>query len=162
MEVTKQHLNKQLNEVQQLLWSGALDEVDKAHNIIADLIKDIDTPQAQARVNLPNLQTSFTKNILRTFKIFSRFMDKPSNLHIQREYNRYMSPHEFSRGRTSRYSSHPNFVYTVPGKTEAKVERFVIKVLRSLFKFPPRRHKSQYSQTLRSGKKIPDLYKLLP
>ena len=61
MEMTKQHLNKQLNEVQQLLWSGALDEVDKAHNIIADLIKDIDTPQAQARVNLPNLQTSFTK-----------------------------------------------------------------------------------------------------
>ena len=69
-------------------------------------------------------------------------MDKPSNLYIQREYNRYMSPHEFSRGRTSRYSNHPNFVYTVPGKTEAKVERFLIKVLRSLFKFPPRRHKS--------------------
>lgn len=61
MEVTKQHLNKQLTEVQQLLWSGAMDEVDKAHNIIADLIKDIAIPQAQARVNLPNLQTSFTK-----------------------------------------------------------------------------------------------------
>lgn len=44
MEVTKQHLNKQLTEVQQLLWSGALDEVDKAHNIIADLIKDIAIP----------------------------------------------------------------------------------------------------------------------
>ena len=44
MEMTKQHLNKQLTEVQQLLWSGALDEVDKAHNIIVDLIKDIDTP----------------------------------------------------------------------------------------------------------------------
>ena len=44
MKVTKQHLNKQLNEVQQLLWSGALDEVDKAHNIIVDLIKDVATP----------------------------------------------------------------------------------------------------------------------
>jgi hypothetical protein len=44
MEMTKQHLNKQLTEVQQLLWSGALDEVDKAHNIIVDLIKDITIP----------------------------------------------------------------------------------------------------------------------
>ena len=44
MEMTKQYLNKQLTEVQQLLWSGALDEVDKAHNIIVDLIKDIDIP----------------------------------------------------------------------------------------------------------------------
>ena len=41
MEVTKEHLNKQLTEVQQLLWSGSLHEVDQAHNIIACLIKDI-------------------------------------------------------------------------------------------------------------------------
>jgi hypothetical protein len=52
-----------------------------------------------------------------------------------------MSPHEFSRGPIDRYSSHPNFAYTVPGKAEAKVERFVIKVLRSLFK-SRRRNKS--------------------
>jgi hypothetical protein len=44
MEVTKEHLNKQLTEVQQLLWSGSLHEVDQAHNIIVNLIKDIATP----------------------------------------------------------------------------------------------------------------------
>ena len=54
-----------------------------------------------------------------------------------------MSPRNYkSRDRIDRYVNHPNFIYTVPGKTEAKVERFVIKVLRSLIKFPPRRHKS--------------------
>jgi hypothetical protein len=41
MEITKEHLSKQLTDAQELLWSGSLHEVDQAHNIIACLIKDI-------------------------------------------------------------------------------------------------------------------------
>lgn len=53
-----------------------------------------------------------------------------------------MSPRNYkSRDRIERYVNHPNFVNTAPGSVEIKVERFIIKVLRSLFKFPPR-HKS--------------------
>ena len=54
-----------------------------------------------------------------------------------------MSPRNYhSKNRIDRYDNHPNFIYTAPGSAEIKVERFVIRVLRSLFKFPPRRHKS--------------------
>ena len=54
-----------------------------------------------------------------------------------------MSPRNYkSRDRIDRYVNHPNFINTVEHSTEIKVERFVIKVLRSLFKFPPRRRKS--------------------
>jgi hypothetical protein len=53
-----------------------------------------------------------------------------------------MSPRNYkSRDRIERYVNHPNFIYTAPGKAEIKVERFVIKVLRSLFK-SRRRNKS--------------------
>ena len=40
MEMSNEYLDKQLLEAQQLLWSGSLHEVDQAHNIIANLIKD--------------------------------------------------------------------------------------------------------------------------
>jgi len=40
MEMTKEYLDTQLIEAQRLLWSGSLHEVDQAHNIIANIIKD--------------------------------------------------------------------------------------------------------------------------
>jgi hypothetical protein len=41
MTLTSQYLDTQLLKTQQLLWSGSLHEVDEAHNIIVDLIKDL-------------------------------------------------------------------------------------------------------------------------
>lgn len=41
MELTKEYINDQLYKAQQLLWSGSLDENDQAHNIVANLIKDL-------------------------------------------------------------------------------------------------------------------------
>jgi hypothetical protein len=40
MTLTDEYLDTQLLKAQQLLWSGSLHEVDEAHNIIVDLIKD--------------------------------------------------------------------------------------------------------------------------
>ena len=40
MTMTNEYLDAQLLKAQQLLWSGSLHEVDEAHNIIAELIKD--------------------------------------------------------------------------------------------------------------------------
>jgi tetrahydromethanopterin S-methyltransferase subunit A len=42
MEVTKSHINNQLNKAQQLLWGGSETENIEAHNIIAKLIKDLE------------------------------------------------------------------------------------------------------------------------
>lgn len=41
MQTTKEFINNELGKAQQLLWSGSLDEVDKAHNIITKLINDL-------------------------------------------------------------------------------------------------------------------------
>jgi hypothetical protein len=40
MAITNEYLDQQLNKVQALLWSGSLDEVDEAHNIIVELIHE--------------------------------------------------------------------------------------------------------------------------
>ena len=40
MRMSDQYINDQLSKAQALLWSGSLHEVDEAHNIIAELIKD--------------------------------------------------------------------------------------------------------------------------
>ena len=58
MEMTKEYLDTQLIEAQRLLCSGGLHEVDQAHNIIANIIKDRASEQALARVPIskpPNL-----------------------------------------------------------------------------------------------------------
>lgn len=41
MHLTKEFINNELYKAQQLLWSGSLDEVDQAHNIVASLLKDL-------------------------------------------------------------------------------------------------------------------------
>ena len=41
MEVTKELINNELSKAQDLLWSGSLQDVDAAHNIIAGLINDL-------------------------------------------------------------------------------------------------------------------------
>ena len=41
MELTKQLINNELSKAQQLLWSGSLDDVDVAHNIITKLVNDL-------------------------------------------------------------------------------------------------------------------------
>ena len=40
MRMSDTYINDQLSAAQKLLWSGSLHEVDEAHNIIAELIKD--------------------------------------------------------------------------------------------------------------------------
>ena len=40
MQQTDNHINTELSKAQALLWSGSLHEVDEAHNIISNLIKD--------------------------------------------------------------------------------------------------------------------------
>ena len=40
MQQTDIYINDQLSKAQKLLWSGSLHEVDEAHNIISDLIRD--------------------------------------------------------------------------------------------------------------------------
>lgn len=40
MKMSDEYLNDQLTKAQKLLWSGSLHEIDEAHNIIAELIKD--------------------------------------------------------------------------------------------------------------------------
>lgn len=41
MEMTKEFINDELSKAQDLLWSGSLHEVDKAHAIISNLINDL-------------------------------------------------------------------------------------------------------------------------
>ena len=40
MKQSDEYINTQLGKAQKLLWSGSLHEVDEAHNIISDLIRD--------------------------------------------------------------------------------------------------------------------------
>ncbi len=40
MQQADHYINQQLSKAQALLWSGSLHEVDEAHNIISNLIKD--------------------------------------------------------------------------------------------------------------------------
>ncbi len=40
MKMSDRYVNEQLSKAQALLWSGSLHEVDEAHNIISNLIKD--------------------------------------------------------------------------------------------------------------------------
>jgi hypothetical protein len=40
MEMSDIYINDQLNKAQALLWSGSLHEVDEAHNIVSNLIRD--------------------------------------------------------------------------------------------------------------------------
>lgn len=41
METTKEFINNELSKAQDLLWSGSLNQIDAAHNIIANLINDL-------------------------------------------------------------------------------------------------------------------------
>jgi hypothetical protein len=45
MKMTKEFINLKLNEAQQLLWGGSETENIAAHNIIAELIKDLQDEQ---------------------------------------------------------------------------------------------------------------------
>lgn len=40
MRMSDIYINDQLSKAQALLWSGSLHEVDEAHNIISNLIRD--------------------------------------------------------------------------------------------------------------------------
>ena len=40
MKMSDEYINEQLSKAQKLLWSGSLHEVDEAHNIVSNLIKD--------------------------------------------------------------------------------------------------------------------------
>ena len=40
MRMSDIYINDQLSKAQALLWSGSLHEVDEAHNIVSNLIKD--------------------------------------------------------------------------------------------------------------------------
>ena len=40
MKMSDEYLNDQLSKAQALLWSGSLHEVDEAHNIVSNLIRD--------------------------------------------------------------------------------------------------------------------------
>ena len=40
MQQADHYINQELSKAQALLWSGSLHEVDQAHNIISNLIKD--------------------------------------------------------------------------------------------------------------------------
>jgi hypothetical protein len=40
MQQADHYINQELSKAQALLWSGSLHEVDEAHNIISNLIKD--------------------------------------------------------------------------------------------------------------------------
>lgn len=41
METTKQFINNELSKAQDLLWSGSLDQIDAAHNLITNLLLDL-------------------------------------------------------------------------------------------------------------------------
>jgi len=43
MEATSKYINEQLNKAQQLLWGGSETENIEAHNLIASLIKHLET-----------------------------------------------------------------------------------------------------------------------
>lgn len=45
MQMTKEFINNELSKAQNLLWSGSLHEVDEAHNIITNLIQDLQEAQ---------------------------------------------------------------------------------------------------------------------
>lgn len=45
MTVSKEFINDKLNEAQKLLWGGSETENIAAHNIIAELIKDLQDEQ---------------------------------------------------------------------------------------------------------------------
>ena len=40
MKMSDTYINDKLSKAQKLLWSGSLHEVDEAHNIVSNLIKD--------------------------------------------------------------------------------------------------------------------------
>jgi formyltetrahydrofolate synthetase len=40
MRMSDNYINDQLSKAQALLWSGSLHEVDEAHNIVSNLIRD--------------------------------------------------------------------------------------------------------------------------
>jgi len=40
MRMSDQYINDQLSKAQALLWSGSLHEVDEAHNIVSNLIRE--------------------------------------------------------------------------------------------------------------------------
>jgi hypothetical protein len=40
MKMSDEYINEQLSKAQALLWSGSLHEVDEAHNIVSNLIRD--------------------------------------------------------------------------------------------------------------------------
>ena len=40
MRMSDIYINDQLSKAQALLWSGSLHEVDEAHNIVSNLIRD--------------------------------------------------------------------------------------------------------------------------
>jgi hypothetical protein len=40
MKMSDTYINDQLSKAQKLLWSGSLHEVDEAHNIVSNLIRD--------------------------------------------------------------------------------------------------------------------------
>lgn len=41
MEMTKEYINNELTKAQDLLWSGSINQIDAAHNLITDLILDL-------------------------------------------------------------------------------------------------------------------------
>ena len=41
MQLTNQFIQNELSKAQALLWSGSIDEADKAHNIVATLLADL-------------------------------------------------------------------------------------------------------------------------
>lgn len=43
MEATQSYINNQLNKAQKLLWGGSETENIEAHNLIASLIKHLET-----------------------------------------------------------------------------------------------------------------------
>ncbi len=45
MTMSKEYINIKLNEAQQLLWGGSETENIAAHNLIAELIKDLQDEQ---------------------------------------------------------------------------------------------------------------------
>lgn len=41
MDLTKEFISNELAKAQQLLWSGSIDEMDRAHNIVSSLLADL-------------------------------------------------------------------------------------------------------------------------
>ena len=48
MEMTQTYVNGELLQAQDLLWSGSIDQVDKAHNIISNLITSLQENSVRA------------------------------------------------------------------------------------------------------------------